>query len=390
MNHTKLWDKTLYRSDDHYAIAPGICRAHNGTILVGFRRNPNRKKSGSANLHIDADSHVALIRSHDDGQTWSDAQQLPHPGIGVTGLQAADFTVLKSGRILLPTFQWTHHKGKQVEDVGGPHYFTRHYQKWTPNFPYPDAFEMTGPLIAHSDDNGQTFSPWRPIGQAPAPNHQGRFAVQGTCAQLPDGTVLLPGYSQIHGTPGGLKASAYTALTMASKDHGLTWDFHSQVTRNKDPRGQGFDEHSLLYHPTGELLSLHRATFDPDDTPWVSRSFDNGKSWTLHRLNGVVGHPVKGIVLSDGRTLIVYGYRHAPQGGVRFRILTVGSTDIAGASEQILCDNALSGTHKVDESVTSDYGYPGAVEVSPGVVLIVYYFPDPSGSTQIRGAMIQV
>ncbi len=387
-----LWDKTIYRDDQQYVIAPGVGRAHDGTLLVGFRRNPNRRKQNSGNLHIDADSHVAVIRSFDDGKTWTDAEQFSHPNIGVTGLQAADFTVLKSGRILMPTFEWTHHKGKTVEDVGGPHYFTRSYQKWTKNFPYPDAFEMTGALICHSDDNGKTFTPWRKVGVAAAPNHEGKFALQGTGAQLPDGTVLMPGYGQIFKASGGggPKLCAYTAIAMASKDEGLTWEYYSQVTHNTDPRGQGFDEHSFLYHPTGELMSLQRATFDPDDSPWVARSKDLGKTWKMERLNGVVGHPTKGTVLADGRTVIVYGYRHEPNGGVRFRVLPKGSTDIAAAKEEILCGNAMLPALRPPEAGGGDFGYPGVVEVSPGVVFFTYYYPDTVADTQVRGALVRV
>jgi hypothetical protein len=386
-----IWDKPIYQSDDYYSIAPGVCRAKDGTLIVGFRRNPNRRKQNSGNLHIDGESHVALVRSFDNGETWTDAEQLPHDGYGQTGLQAADFTVLKSGRILLPTFQWTHIPGKQVEDVGGPHYFTRAYQKWEPNFPFPDAFVMTGALIAHSDDNGKTFTPFRPIGVAAEPNHEGKFAVQGHGTQLPDGTILLPGYSQIHRYAMGVKSSAYTSLAMASRDDGLTWNFYCQISPNKDPRGQGFDEHSLFYHAkTGELMSLHRATFDPEDCPWVSRSFDLGKTWKLNRQNKIVGHPIKAIALSDGRTLVVYGYRHQPGGGVRFRVLPPDSTDLEAAPEQIVCNNAGKAGRKVDEAITTDYGYPDATEISPGLVLVVYYFPHPVSDAQIRGCLMRV
>ncbi|MEO2048833.1 MAG: hypothetical protein ABGX16_19930 [Pirellulales bacterium] len=65
--------------------------------------------------------------------------------------------------------------------------------------------------------------------------------------------------------------------------------------------------------------------------------------------------------LSDGRVLLVYGYRHQPY-GIRARVLNAECTDVATASEMVLRDDGGS----------SDLGYPWATRTADGHVLVVY------------------
>jgi hypothetical protein len=182
----------------------------------------------------------------------------------------------------------------------------------------------------------------------------------------------------------------YCALCLASDDGGETFSFLAPVAQNPDPKGQGFDEHSFCVLANGDLVSFHRATGDPQDCVWLSRSVDQGKSWHLERLNGVIGHPTKGVRLSDGRVLMVYGYRHLPGAGVRMRILDPDCRRIAQTPEVIVRDDALPAGHSVDEGISFDFGYPDAVELEPGRVSVVYYFPDPVSDCRIEGSILSV
>lgn len=371
----------IYRSDDFYEIAPTVCRAANGDLLVGFRRQPNRQKQGRWNMHIDTESHVTLVRSRDGGKTWSEPQTVePTPGIGQ---QSAQLTTLSEGRILLASFQWGIVDVENEQAIGGPHVFTRNYHRKQPNNPWPGIFKMMGGLVCHSDDHGETFSPWRPVGVPKEKYLEGLCAIEGKIAELPGGRLLLPVYATTTG-------AAYCALCLASDDRGQSFSFLSPVAQNSHPKGQGFDEHSFLRLANGDIVSFHRATWDIHDAIWFSRSRDGGNTWQLERLNGVIGHPTKAIRLSDSRVLMVYGYRHFPRAGVRLRLLDPECRSIVSANEFEVRSDAVPADHPPDQGINADFGYPDAVEIEPGLVLVVYYFPDPVAGCRIEGSFVQL
>lgn len=99
--------------------SPTVCRAHNGDIHLGFRRMPNRlKDEGRWNMHIDTESHVALMTSQDCGNTWSAPRTVEAtPGVGQ---QAAQLTTLSDGRILLGSFRRAAMDAEEEGDIGGP------------------------------------------------------------------------------------------------------------------------------------------------------------------------------------------------------------------------------------------------------------------------------
>jgi hypothetical protein len=377
----KLRDFIVYRSDDFYAIAPTVCRARDGGLIVGFRRMPNRQKEGRWNMHIDTESHVVLATSGDGGGTWSEPRRV-EATLGV-GQQSAQLTTLSDGRILLGSFRWGIVDAEREEDMGGPHVFTRAYHRRQPNNPWKGVFKMMGGMVCHSDDHGRTFTPWRTVGVPKEKYLEGLCAIEGKVAELPSGRLLLPVYATTTGP-------SYCALCLASEDRGETWSFLSAVAQNPHPKGPSFDEHSLTRLGNGDVVSFHRSTWDIHDAIWLSRSCDEGKTWKLERLNGVIGHPTKGVVLSDGRVLMVYGYRHFPRAGVRLRLLDPECRDIASAPEFIVRDDAVPADRPPDKGMNTDFGYPDAIEIEPGLVLVVYYFPDPVAGGHIAASLVRI
>src|SRR5207247_1195833 len=68
----KLRDLIIYKEEKFYSTFPSIVRRSNGELLVAFRRAPERRGLGeSAYTHTDPNSYLVLVRSHDDGLTWS-------------------------------------------------------------------------------------------------------------------------------------------------------------------------------------------------------------------------------------------------------------------------------------------------------------------------------
>src|SRR4030095_14217516 len=78
----KLRDVVVYSDDKFYSSFPSIVRRPDGELIVAFRRAPERRAFGeSGTTHTDANSYLMLVRSTDDGQTWSRTPELifAHP-----------------------------------------------------------------------------------------------------------------------------------------------------------------------------------------------------------------------------------------------------------------------------------------------------------------------
>jgi sialidase-1 len=120
-------------------------------------------------------------------------------------------------------------------------------------------------------------------------------------------------------------------------------------------------------------------TADFGDHTVIARSTDGGQSFEPWQDCGWQGHPHDALQLSDGRVLLVYGYRHQPY-GIRARVLNAECTDVATAAEIVLRDDGGS----------SDLGYPWATQTADGHVLVVYYFNKEGGTRHIAGTLLAV
>ncbi|HEX7893507.1 MAG TPA: sialidase family protein, partial [Terriglobales bacterium] len=68
----KVTDVLIYQDDKFYSAFPSIVQRNDDELLVAFRRAPNRKLLGEkSNSHTDPNSQLVLVRSRDNGQTWS-------------------------------------------------------------------------------------------------------------------------------------------------------------------------------------------------------------------------------------------------------------------------------------------------------------------------------
>ena len=83
--------------------------------------------------------------------------------------------------------------------------------------------------------------------------------------------------------------------------------------------------------------------------------------------------------LKDGRILLVYGYRQAPF-GIRAKILNAECTDIATAPEVVLRTDGGNG----------DIGYPWAVQLPNGNILVAYYFNINDGTRHIAASLMEL
>jgi hypothetical protein len=357
----KLKDVVVYRDDTFYSTFPSIVRRPDGELLVAFRRAPEQRVFGDTKItHTDPKSHLVLVRSSDNGETWTkDPQLIWADARG--GLQDPCMIQLDDQSILCASYGWAlipPSRGQKLQNV------TR-----------AGDFVFTGGTLYRSEDGGQH---WGEIFLPPTKGEEnlGPFGKpvpaynRGAMCQGKDGRVFWVTAME---NPGGKNVSG-THL-MISSDRGKTWEYSCPVAVDEKVT---FNETSIYETPKGDLVAFLR-TANLDDNTAVARSTDGGKSFAKWESAGWQGHPHFALRLPDEQVLLVYGYRHAPF-GIRARVLNAECTDFKTAPEIVLRDDGGG----------FDIGYPWATMIGNDKALIVYYFNEKDGARYIGGTLLDV
>jgi sialidase-1 len=358
----KLNDVIIYRDDTFYSTFPSVVRRPSGELLVAFRRAPEKRIFGNTKYtHTDPNSQLVLVRSTDDGVTWTKDPQLllAHPR---GGLQDPCMVQLDDNSILCTSYGWALIDQKKSQNVKNPF---RH-----------DNFVFMGGVMLRSEDGGTRWA------EIPLPPTRGEERLdpfnrpvpafnRGAMCQGKSGRLF---WVTAMKNPGDSKAGGTHLMT--SDDRGLTWNYACPVATDEKIT---FNETSIYETPKGDLVAFMR-TGGFDDHTAVARSTDGGKSFQKWQDAGFQGHPHYALRLPDSRVLLVYGCRHSPF-GVRARVLDAECTDFATAPEIVLRDDGGG----------VDLGYPWATLLGDGSrALVVYYFNEKDGTRYIAGTLLQV
>jgi hypothetical protein len=356
----KLEDIVIYKDDKFYSSFPSIVRRPDGELIVAFRRAPDRRLFGEHGYtHTDPNSYLMLVRSRDDGQTWSQMPELlsAHP---FGGSQDPCMVQLRDSSIVCSSYGWAL---MNPNAAAGMKDAFRH-----------GNFTFLGGYLVRSKDGGHTwqgpiFPPPTPgesvmdIFGKPVPAYNRGAMCEGKDGRLywvvASNTSIAPRRTETH--------------LFISADKGLTWNYSCPVA--SDPKVT-FSETSIYETPKGDLVAFMR-TADFDDRTVVARSTDHGKSFAHWEDAGFQGHPHYALQLPDKRVLLVYGYRHPPF-GVRARVLDAECTQLSSAQETVLRDDGGNG----------DLGYPWATLLSKKRALAVYYFNSKDGTRHIAGTVL--
>jgi hypothetical protein len=176
--------------------------------------------------------------------------------------------------------------------------------------------------------------------------------------------ILLP----LYGT------AAQGCALFASGDQGETWRFRSVIARD-DQAKVAYQEPALCPDGQGGMICFMR-TAGAGGRLATSRSAD-GVHWSQPKLHQLVGEPFHPLPLADGRLLLSYGYRVEPY-GIRARLLARPIDDPDKADEIIVRD----------DGPCADIGYPWAVQLADGRVLLSYYWTDAEGVRLIAGSWL--
>jgi hypothetical protein len=318
---------------------PSLARRQSGELLVVC--------SGGREAHVCPFGRVELIRSHDDGQTWTWPESVLDGPI-----DDRDAGVLETaqGTLLVTTFTSLAYEpilaNAEKSDAGKKLWPAEKLERWRAahnRVSEEDRKKALGVWMVRSTDNGVTWS--------------GRYdCLVGSPhgpIQLSDGRLLYAGKDLWRGET--------RVGVCESKDDGQSWQWLAEIpVRDGDSHKEYHELHAV---ETGEgkvIVQIRNHNKTNERETLQCESDDGGRSWTKPRSIGVWGLPSHLLRMDDGRLLMTYGHRRAPLGN-QARVSSDGGQSW---SEPIVLS---------DDGVTGDLGYPSTVQLGDGSLLTVWY-----------------
>ncbi len=360
--------RVVHREPHAYCSHPHTVGLPGGDWLVVFNRTFRRPFI----LHPPQDPyfHNLIIRSNDQGQTWSAPVIAPrHEWFGV---ECAGLTALPQGRVLLHQwrFQWLTlpkaHKLEAAASLALPGDLARGLElsKELDDLGSADPERARGPgraFVHISDDRGET---WRQTIELDTAPFVGGYNMRGAI-ELPDGELLLP----LCDIP------AYERVfVMHSGDGGRSWGRPISVA--SEP-GLLFEEPCALALGEGRILLLLRE--NRTRSLYQVTSADGGHSWSKPASTGIEGYPAHLVELADGRIVCTYGWR-SPDYSIR----AVVSTDRGRTWDLRSAIILRAGLPN------RDLGYPCTLVSANRTLCTFYYCQDLAGVTGIEMSLWNV
>ena len=315
--------KVISSQPQYYDGWPTLLRRRNGELFAVY--------SGGRESHVCPYGRVELMRSHDDGETWSFPEVLMDTAIDD---RDAGICETAAGTLLVSTF--TSLAYEAVKDK--PAAWEAVNRRLSPE----RRKALLGMWLLRSTDGGSTWSvPFR----VPVNSPHGPFAAD-------DGRVLYPGKD--------LWGDGRIGVA-ESKDDGVGWRWLAPIPTRPGDRFEDYHELHGVDAGSGRLvvqIRNHNAANRGETLQ--SESTDGGKTWSVPRAIGVWGLPSHLTRLRSGRLLMTYGYRRAPFGN-RARWSDDGGR--TWSEERMVSD----------DGVGTDLGYPSTVELGNGDLLTLWY-----------------
>lgn len=368
-------EAVLYRDLRFHAAFPSILRLADNRLLLAFRRARDafwliaadtRARLDPLNYfdHIDSRSHVCFQWLDATGNPMADTQALL-PIDPEAADQDASLLMLPNEQVFLASFSWyplpagvaPHLPGRRPPGEAG---MGCRFLFWGSHGSLLDT--ATSQWLHHHS----YLQPAAGFGSVLMDEpYKGIVGASRGQALWRDGHIWLPVY-------GGPDEGAALYL---SSDKGRSWQFKSIIAR--DPEDTiSYQEPALALDASGRVLAFMR-TAGADGRLATACSAD-GVHWSAPRLHRLVGHPFHPLLLADGRLLLTYGYREPPF-GIRARLLPDASADPDELPEIIIRD----------DGPCPDLGYPWAVELADGRILVAYYQADAQGIRHIAGSWLE-
>ena len=324
---------------------PTLARRRNGELLVVC--------SGGREAHVCPFGRVELMRSSDNGKTWT------FPRVLIDGpIDDRDAGVLETakGSILVTTFTSLAYEERlntalkmkpDDENAWPPEKIDRWQAVHHRVDPVQREVEL-GSWVIRSTDGGRSWSaPYRcPVNSPHGP------------IQLSDGRLLYAGKLFWYGRAG---ANQGRIGVCESSDDGETWRWLAEIpTRPGDDFNDYHELHAVEAADGRVIAHIRNHNKSNERETLQSESSDGGKTWSVAHSIGVWGYPSHLLRLSDDRLLMSYGHRRDPVGN---QARTSEDHGRSWSRAMIISGDATS----------TDLGYPSTVELDDGSLLMVWY-----------------
>lgn len=331
--------RVISPTPDLYCGWPTLTRRSNGQLILVW--------SGGREDHVCPFGRVEMMRSDDDGKTWTWPRTLLDGAI-----DDRDAGVLETSRgtLLVTTFtslayEPSLNQALQKRGQAGA-WPEERLQRWLAVHRRLDDArrkEELGQWMIRSTDGGVTWSSRYPslVNSPHGP------------IQLTDGRLLYAGVR--------LWDPGRQVGVCESTDDGQSWRWLADLpVRDGDQRDDYHELHAVETDSGKILVHIRNHNRNHSRETLQCESTDGGKTWSTPHSIGVWGLPSFLLRLRSGRLLMSYGYRRAPFGNQARYSDDDGQT----WSEPISISQDGAG---------GDLGYPSTVELADGSLLTVWY-----------------
>ena len=341
------WVKPICVEKDRYLGWPTVCRLANGDILAVF--------SGDRDEHVCPFGKVQMVRSTDDGETWSASVTIAN---GPIDDRDAGIVQLPDGEILVTYFTSIAYRTPKFLSTDWPrtsdqYWWRRHDEKISDKV----RAAALGNWAVRSRDNGKTWS--KPE----------KLALKG---QTPHGPILLKDGSLFQigrsftASRIGTSEKGFTIVSAErSVDGGRTWQMlcpEIPDMNGENAKPHMFHEPHAVELADGTLVGMVRY-HGADNCMRQTVSKDGGRTWTPMAKSPMLGLPPHLIALADGKVVCVYGRRFSDPGFGEFAMIS----DDGGATWDAANEISLAPSH------CGDLGYPASCVLANGDILTVFY-----------------
>jgi hypothetical protein len=351
------WTKVLCKQPGRYIGWPTVCARKDGELVAVF--------SGDRDGHVCPFGKVQMVRSADQGATWT-----PAVNVSNTPLDDRDAGIveLPNGELVVSWFTSLAYTGSIRDRAklkpGSPQFYW-----WLHDEKIPAAVKKEGLdyFTARSTDGGKTWeAPARTPGTAP----------HGPIV-LKDGRLLYVGIT--YSGHFGIHSGATNEISVAeSRDQGRSWQRLGVIGLPEDEKISNFHEPHAVEAADGRIVAQIRY-HGKGGRLWQSESKDGGKTWVRASQTQLAGLPPHLLRLRDGKLLTVYGRRAGAFG--EYACLS----DDGGRTWDTANEIRLAG------HFNHDLGYPASAELADGSILTVYYQAENKGEmTALMGTLWRV
>jgi hypothetical protein len=348
---------------------PTVIALEDGSLLASYRTGTTKDSD---------DETVEFVRSLDNGRTWSEPwKPFENPTLdGLSGsLRVCYLTELSPGHLLAAAL-WI---DRTTYPGGG--LFNEETEGCLP----------MSVLLADSDDNGASWSPWRLV---PMPAEIGPPSLTAPVLMLADGSLAL----SIETNKQYNDASPWMqkVVFLHSQDHQGTTGrqgsggkpavdqrWGEPVVAGEDPSGRIFYwDLRCGVGPDGRV-AIFAWTYDTVTTRYLNIhrriSADSGHTWTDVEDLGFADQAARPAMLADGRVVLPYVDRFGSR-SIRARLAATIDAPFYAATEVVLYqqeqasgDQTDSTSELLSEMSLWTFGLPYGEALADGTALVVYY-----------------